>query len=187
MVILSSGPVREIKLKRADGVYYDLVNLKPDDFPIGVIASALAQVNRFGGHCKFPYSVAVHSVLVSLLLPEEWQYEGLMHDITEGTGLNDVCAPVKSELPDYKILEAHVRKQLALVYGMAEVEPKEIKEADLKARALEGYFLRGEPNDFYARDFYIAQPLLSREIPWQGAREMFLEHYKYLMGVRGLN
>jgi hypothetical protein len=186
-LILSHGPVKELRLKREDGHHYDLINLKPEDFPIDILASALAQINRFGGESRHPWSVASHSVLVSLLLPERFQYEGLMHDITEGTGLNDMASPVKKLLPDYQKLEAHVRKQLAPVYGLAEVEPAEVKAADRRAFEIEDYYLRGAPCKMSKTEFQIADALLSQEIPWHGSKKMFMNQYRHLMGVRGFN
>ena len=63
------------------------------------IAHALAQINRFTGHCKRPYSVAEHSVLVSTIAETEGastsaQLAALLHDAHEAyTG--DVSSPVK--------------------------------------------------------------------------------------------
>lgn len=69
---------------------------KPD---ISEIAHALAQINRFTGHCKRPYSVAEHSVLVASIAAGEGasidaQLAALLHDAHEAyTG--DVSSPAK--------------------------------------------------------------------------------------------
>lgn len=66
---------------------------------ISEIAHALAQINRFTGHCKRPYSVAEHSVLVSTIAAGEGasldaQLAALLHDAHEAyTG--DVSSPAK--------------------------------------------------------------------------------------------
>lgn len=63
------------------------------------IAHALAQINRFTGHCKRPYSVAEHSVLVADIAASEGastsaQLAALLHDAHEAyTG--DVSSPAK--------------------------------------------------------------------------------------------
>lgn len=63
------------------------------------MAHALAQINRFTGHCKRPYSVAEHSVLVADIAASEGastsaQLAALLHDAHEAyTG--DVSSPVK--------------------------------------------------------------------------------------------
>jgi hypothetical protein len=69
---------------------------KPD---ISEIAHALAQINRFSGHCKRPYSVAEHSVLVAGIAQSEGastsaQLAALLHDAHEAyTG--DMSSPAK--------------------------------------------------------------------------------------------
>lgn len=66
---------------------------------ISEIAHALAQINRFTGHCKRPYSVAEHSVLVATIAASEGastsaQLAALLHDAHEAyTG--DVSSPAK--------------------------------------------------------------------------------------------
>jgi len=63
------------------------------------IAHALAQINRFTGHCKRPYSVAEHSILVADIAAREGastsaQLAALLHDAHEAyTG--DVSSPAK--------------------------------------------------------------------------------------------
>src|SRR5688572_3732903 len=76
-------------------------------FDLNDIAHSLAQVNRYNGHGRFPFSVATHSVLVSLLMEEVTggdPFEGLYHDGTEAY-LADVAAPIKPLLPDWKALD----------------------------------------------------------------------------------
>lgn len=66
---------------------------------ISEIAYALAQINRFCGHAKRPYSVAEHSVLVATIAAGEGastsaQLAALLHDAHEAyTG--DVSSPAK--------------------------------------------------------------------------------------------
>lgn len=69
---------------------------------IAEIAHALAQINRFTGHAKRPYSVAEHSLLVCSIANAEGatpiaQLAALMHDAHEAfTG--DVSSPAKWSL-----------------------------------------------------------------------------------------
>lgn len=66
---------------------------------ISEIAYSLAQINRFTGHAKRPYSVAEHSVLVATIAESEGastsaQLAALLHDAHEAyTG--DVSSPAK--------------------------------------------------------------------------------------------
>lgn len=75
--------------------------LWPSHRPICVedIAHQLAQINRFHGACRRPYSVAEHSLLVSQLaaragLPPVGQLAALMHDAHEAY-TNDLASPAK--------------------------------------------------------------------------------------------
>lgn len=74
------------------------------------IAHALAQINRFTGHTKRPYSVAEHSLLVCSIADREGaslsaQLAALLHDAHEAfTG--DVASPVKWAIGDaWEVLE----------------------------------------------------------------------------------
>ncbi len=58
------------------------------------IAHHLAAVSRYSGATKAPYSVAEHSVIVSLYVPPEHALEGLLHDATEAY-LGDIIRPIK--------------------------------------------------------------------------------------------
>lgn len=66
---------------------------------ISEIAHALAQINRFTGHCHRPYSVAEHSLLVADLARMDGatsivQLAALMHDAHEAF-CGDMSSPVK--------------------------------------------------------------------------------------------
>lgn len=63
------------------------------------IAHSLAQINRFTGHAKFPYSSAQHQVLVYNMVSNEmpnldFELGALTHDVTDVL-FNDIASPVK--------------------------------------------------------------------------------------------
>lgn len=70
---------------------------------IWVIAKALSNINRYGGHVG-QYSVAQHCVLVASQLPDDLKLSGLLHDACEAY-LGDIISPVKRGLPEYSELE----------------------------------------------------------------------------------
>lgn len=66
------------------------------------VAQALAQINRFTGHCHRPYSVAEHSLLVADLAKREGrsatlQLACLMHDAHEAYS-SDMSSPAKNAI-----------------------------------------------------------------------------------------
>lgn len=78
---------------------------RPEDINIDDVAHSIARQCRFAGHVKVQhYSVAEHSVLVSLCVPPEHALQALLHDATEAY-LVDVPRPVKSGLAAYRALE----------------------------------------------------------------------------------
>ena len=108
----------------------------PNEIYLRDIAWSLSQINRFNGHAKFPYSVGLHSILVSLIVPAKYALCGLMHDATEAY-LGDVASPLKRELPEYKKLEFQCWRRLAAKFKLPEIMPAEVHRADKQALALE--------------------------------------------------
>jgi uncharacterized protein len=76
------------------GKMVDLLDPKPEAIDIRDIAHALAQINRFTGHTRTPYSVAEHCVIGSETIRGELALDFLLHDATEAY-LGDVSGPLK--------------------------------------------------------------------------------------------
>ena len=112
---------------------------RPNVFDIKDIAHALANMCRYTGHCRYFYSVAEHSVNVSLLLPDDLALAGLLHDASEAY-LADIASPVKQLLPDYKKMEAMITKQINEQFGI-ETDHPTIKRADWSQLKEEARFL----------------------------------------------
>src|SRR3954471_14156782 len=75
-------------LQTVSGRFVNPFDPDPDQLDIADIARALANVCRFGGHCRAFYSVAQHSVIVSRLVEErggdaEEAFAALMPNPTE--------------------------------------------------------------------------------------------------------
>jgi uncharacterized protein len=105
----------------------------PSDIRIDDIAHALSHLCRFGGHSREFYSVAQHSVIVSVNVPAQHRFTALMHDAAEAY-LGDVIQPVKRLLPDYHALES--KTWIAMCDAFPELPhgiPDCVKEADGRA------------------------------------------------------
>jgi hypothetical protein len=162
-------------------------------FDLNDIAHSLAQVNRYNGHGRFPFSVATHSVLVSLLMEEVTggdPFEGLYHDGTEAY-LADVAAPIKPLLPDWKALDGKAELLLRKQLGLPEKKTKECKAADWLALFIEAYQLMPSKAANW-EDPENLRPVALRlrkqgwkisEIDWRYSRRIFVERHNAIRPV----
>lgn len=118
------------------GRKFDLLAPTADMICLRDIAHSLAHLCRFTGHTKRFYSVAEHSLWVSQCVPDMHALSGLLHDATEAY-LGDVSTPLKSLLPDYKLMEQRLWHVIADKYGVPRVLPDCVKQMDLCALVTE--------------------------------------------------
>lgn len=161
---------------------------------VEAMAHALAQQVRFSGNAQWRYSVAEHSVLVSLLVEDMGgtfleQMEALLHDGTESV-LSDVASPWKADLPDYKRLEREFDSTLRSKFGLPDKQADVVTKADWLALFIEAAVLMPE----HGQDFtdpnrlrpvalrYLEQGWTPSTLDddWRAARTMFLQRYTYL-------
>lgn len=176
-------------IQLASGRYFDYTKFRPEDINIGDIAHALSHLCRYTGHCRHFYSVAQHSVEVSLIVRPELALEGLLHDASEAY-LGDVNRPLKLLLPDYKDLEHRVDVAIRTRFGLPAEESPEVKEADNILLVTEQRDLmppatfEGHPDEWaWARDV----PRLGRKIiPTLSrvAEDDFIKRFNDLIGER---
>lgn len=100
-----------------------------EDVNIHDIARGLSMLCRYTGHTKWFYSVAEHSVLVSLMVPQELALEALLHDASEAY-LGDVSRPLKHHLPDYQRLEELNTRVIRERFMLPPTEHRLVKAAD---------------------------------------------------------
>lgn len=140
-------PPRKHHILTASGVQFDLEYPTADMVLVGDIAGALSKLCRYTGHLKGDefYSVAQHSVLVSNLVPEEFAFEGLLHDAAEAY-IGDVSSPLKKMLADYRRVEHNIERVIRNKFALPPLMSPEVKKADHLALGIEArQFLPPDP------------------------------------------
>ena len=112
------------------GNFFNFLTPEASTITVEDIASGLANEARFNGQTHSFYSVAQHSVLVSLIVPPACAWEALFHDCAESV-MKDIPKPLKRLLPDYQALEHKVEVAILAKLGISLPLHPSIKEADL--------------------------------------------------------
>lgn len=167
------------------GHKFDFNNLTPDDLRIEDIAHALNNICRFGGHCPQFYSVAQHSVLMSMLatdagMSKRDQRTALMHDASEAY-LGDVIRHIKSAIPFYADMEHKMMLALAEKFDFDWPMPPAIKKLDGDLLETEMQSL-WDGCDLSWRPKY-GQPLPMLVVPWSrsvNGASIFLQAWRHL-------
>lgn len=156
--------------------------ISPNMIDIGDIAQALSNICRFYGHLDDFYSVAQHSVLASRLVPPDLAMEALLHDASEAY-CQDIPAPLKALLPDYRDTEALVDSAVRRKFGLPIQQSPEVKRADLIMLATERRDLDIDDGDKWdilkgiePTDKFTVCPLNPRQ-----ARSLFITRFNELL------
>ncbi|MES0298385.1 HD family hydrolase [Citrobacter sedlakii] len=123
-------------IQTLSGKQFDYINSTIDDIDVEDIAGALSNICRFAGHLPEFYSVAQHSVLCSQIVSPEFAFEALMHDAAEAY-CQDITAPLKALLPDYRQIEKRTDQLIRLKFGLPLEGSSVVKYADLTMLATE--------------------------------------------------
>ena len=119
------------------GVKFNVFSYGLDDINIFDIAHALSNMCRFAGHVKNFYSVAQHSILVSMFASDP-RY-GLLHDASEAY-LLDIPSPIKRSqaFSEYRDIERKLQRSIYERFGLsADSEPSDVHVADQRVCATE--------------------------------------------------
>lgn len=136
MLQLSQG------IELLSGKMFDYLHPENTVIEIGDIAHPLSNICRFSGHLPFFYSVAQHAVNCSLIVPEEFALDALLHDTAEAF-TNDLPTPLKAALPVFKELEISIETEVARQLGSRFPLPPEVKLADTQMLGLELVHIKG--------------------------------------------
>lgn len=165
-----------------------------EDIDIEDIAHALSLQCRFAGHCRTFYSVAEHSVRVSLLIEAwnvregysgAWRYTSclaaLLHDASEAYCI-DVPRPLKPYLTGYKAIESGVMNAVERWAGLnpGACSVPAIKEADEVLLRTEARDLMKITHPWHLK----AEPLPDVILPWWShtAESRFIARFNELKG-----
>ena len=181
------------------GVAFDVLAPTLDMIRIEDIAHHLACINRYTGAAPEPFSVAQHSVLVSLVaercssgdpIAREAALFGLLHDAAEAY-LNDIARPVK-RLPQfafYRQLEDDLQAVIYARFGLPVEVPSVVKFADdvLAASEAAKFFPpETRPFPWDLPTAVVAEDLDLDPWPWHEAKRRFLARFEALAGSLGV-
>lgn len=155
---------------------------KAEEIQISDIAHALSLSTRFNGHCEKFYSVAQHSVLVSLIVKKDQALGALLHDATEAY-IGDVIRPLKKHLPQIQEIEKKIEKEIHKKFGIKNYNEKEIKKADMILLFTEARDLMKSPPDRWENAGQY-KPLDRKIIPWnpEKAERLFMRRFREIIG-----
>lgn len=117
------------------GVEFDLTEPTPDMVNIHDIAFHLARIRRFNGATKANCSVALHSVLVSMMVPEIYAKDALLHDAHEAY-IGDISTPIKIMLEaSFVHLNFKIKEVVRRRFELQKDPPSSmyVKKADLQS------------------------------------------------------
>jgi hypothetical protein len=132
MELQNKSITRPITMTLHTGREIDIFNLKPEDIDIEDIAHALSNLCRYGGHCLFHYSVALHSYLCSLEPgTKSEQLAFLLHDASEAY-VNDLVRPIKyrQELEKYREIEDEIQAKIFHRFNLPYPYSESVHEVD---------------------------------------------------------
>jgi 5'-deoxynucleotidase YfbR-like HD superfamily hydrolase len=120
------------------GLRLDPFNPDPDKIDIVDIAHHLSQMPRFAGATRRWFSVAEHSLNVSLVVPTHYALAGLLHDAAEAY-LMDMPSPIKQTtmMDGYAETEDNLLEVIFVKYGLDPIIPPAVKLADKRMGATE--------------------------------------------------
>jgi hypothetical protein len=175
------------------GVRFYPLDPQPEDINIEDIAHALSMKCRFNGHTSEFYSVAWHSVLVSIECEKQFPKQpnlglwGLLHDAAEAY-LPDIPRPIKNM--DIGILRESERLIMKAVVERFNLDPKdepiEVKRIDTAILADEAVRFMKPPLDDWNLETPPGTLGISDRItsgPPKHSKAMFIPRLEWLLNI----
>ena len=111
------------------GRHFDPMQIRTEDICIEDIAHALSLMCRGGGHLKYFYSVAQHSLnCAAEAKARGWsgklQLACLLHDASEAY-ISDIIRPVKANLTGYLEIESRIMEKILEKFNLSDLTEEE--------------------------------------------------------------
>jgi hypothetical protein len=148
-----------------------------EDIDIADISHALSNIGRYTGHTSRFYSVAQHSVWVSLIVQPAHALAGLLHDASEAY-LVDIPRPMKPHFSKYRQWESRLEECIAGKFGFPYPLPLAVKAADNEMLRHEIAWLF-EPGSPLWERWGITERPDPELVPWEPGRAMLMFKERY--------
>ena len=171
------------------GRHFDPMQIRTEDICIEDIAHALSLMCRGGGHLKYFYSVAQHSLNCAAEAKargwsERLQLACLLHDASEAY-LSDIIRPVKANLTGYLEIESRIMEKILEKFNLSDLteeEHRKWKQIDDEMLYYELKNLMSGEEDLAAPELCVLPDISERN--WQNVETDFLRTAHTLISVK---
>ena len=171
------------------GRHFDPMQIRTEDICIEDIAHALSLMCRGGGHLKYFYSVAQHSLNCSAEAKARgWsgklQLSCLLHDASEAY-ISDIIRPVKANLTGYLEIESRIMEKILEKFNLSDLTEEERrmwKQIDDEMLYYELKNLMSGEEDLAAPELCALPDISERN--WQSVETDFLRAAHTLISVK---
>jgi len=165
--------VADRRITTFTGKLVDVFDLRPEDVCIEDIAHALSQINRYGGHTAFPYSVGQHSTIMA----RELEYrrasndicrQALLHDAAEAY-ISDLPQPIKREIPRFTEIEGVAWDAICKALDIEQVVHPLVYTLDKEMVYHEAKFLFLKRDPIWENELNAMATTFTPHIQWQAS------------------
>jgi len=173
----------KITKEMSSGIFFILDDPRPSHIDIHDIAHCLAKIDRFGGAGSFNYSVGLHSIIMSRIVPEEYALYGLLHDSAEAY-VGDNITPMKSLIPELRAIETRILRAILEKWGLEWPMPPIMSKYDNALCLYEAKILGFKPEKWLLSDNGIEiNTNMVQELGWRTVEHEFLVRFRDLIEI----